>query len=134
MRAVFTPGRGKVADEQVFLQGGGVLVSSTRIEIGGQTFATRNVGSVKLVAPGMSKLGVVLAIVGVLAALGASAAGGKIFGLCLAAIGGIWAWSTARRRRLMLVAGGGEIMALETSNGGHAEALRSAIAQAISVR
>lgn len=117
-------------EEQVFLQANGMLVTSSRIEINGQTFATRNVGSVKVVAPGISILAVFVAIVGAISL----ANGSVIFGACCAVVGGIWAYTTAVKRKVMIVAGGGEVLALETSDSPLAEKLRSSIAQAISVR
>ena len=117
-------------DEQEFFKGSGVLVTSARIEIGGQTFATRNVGSVKVTAPGLSKLALVIAIIGAAACAG----GSYVFGVSALAVGGIWAFTTMRKRKLLLVAGGGEILALETSDSALVERIRTSIAAAISVR
>jgi hypothetical protein len=117
-------------DEKVFLQNGGITVTSSRIEINGQTFATRNVGSVKVDEPGMSRLAILFMIIGV------SAMAGKAWevGFFFVAVGGVWAYMTLMRRELKLVAGGGEVLALKTSNKVLAEQVRRAIAEAISVR
>lgn len=123
-----------MADEQVFMQEGSVLVSSSRIEISGQTFATRNIGSVKVVAPGVSKLAILCVILGILFLLGPVNGFGGFIALLVTLYGLYWAWTTSRTRRLILIAGGGEVMALETTNPKLIETLRSSIAQAISVR
>lgn len=117
-------------EEKVFMNEKGVLVSSSRVEIGGQTFATRNIGSVKVTEPGVSKLAILLMIIG------AGALAGKTteFGWFCLVTGAIWAYLTAIQRELKLVAGGGEVLALKTSNKSHAEQVRAAIADAISVR
>lgn len=117
-------------EERVFLQAGDMMVSSSRIEVNGQTFATRNVGSVKVHEPGTSKLAILIAIIGAAAMAG----GSSVFGLCALAVGGIWAYTTMMRREVRLVAGGGEVLALQTTDKGLAEKLRAAIAEAISVR
>jgi hypothetical protein len=119
-----------MAEEQVFLRDGSMLVSSSRIEINGQTFATRNVGSVKVDSQGPSVLAILIAIIGA----GACAGGSYVFGLCALAVGVIWAYTTMTKRKLKIVAGGGEVLALESTNGALVERLRSAIAEAIAVR
>ena len=116
-------------DEQVFLNDPGLLVTSSRIEIGGQTFATRNVGSVKLTAPGTSRVAVLLAILGVPVALSQ-----PIVGVAMVVLCAMWAYGSSRRRELRMVAGGGEVLALSTSDAALAERARSAIASAIATR
>ena len=54
-------------EEQVYLQAKNVLVTSARIEIAGQTFAVRNVSSVKVNSGGRPWLGAVFALAGVAA-------------------------------------------------------------------
>jgi hypothetical protein len=117
-------------EEKTFMHEGAVLVSSTRIELDGQTFATRNVGSVKVVRPGMSILGALVAVLGVVAL----ASGSIGVGMFLAVVGGVWAYTTWRRCELHLMAGGGEVVALQSSDSTQMERIREAIAQAISVR
>lgn len=118
-------------DEQTFMQDGTVTVTSARIEINGQTFATRNVGSVKVVAPGVGRLTVAVMIIGIALMANAATRG---FGalVLLAAIA--WAVQGSRRRDLVLYAGGGEVLALKTHNPQLAERIRAAIAQAIATR
>lgn len=117
-------------DETIFLTNRNVMVSSSRIEINGHTFATRNVGSVKLEGKGVSVVAIVLALFGFLMMFGAT----PVFGACLLAGGGAWAWQSATRRTLKLMAGGGEVVALQTSDRKWAESVRSAIANAIAAR
>lgn len=117
-------------EEKIFLQQGSVLVSSSRVEINGQTFATRNIGSVKVTAPGINAVAVLLVIIGAAVAYNSSAMGGLI---CMA-VGGLWAYGSWLRRELKIVAGGGEILALEDNNPSRVETIRAAIAEAISVR
>lgn len=117
-------------DEKVVFQEEGNLVSNSRIVIAGQTFATRNVGSVQVKAPGVSTLGVVLAGLGLILCLQLY----FLVGLPLAAVGAIWVWTTSRRRELRVVAGGGEIVALASTNGRAVQRLHDAIAQAIATR
>lgn len=120
-----------MVDEKVFLQNSGVLVSSSRVEINGQTFATRNIGSVKVTAPGISLLSILFLIIGV----GAMAKGSNIWvGGFFLVVGAVWAWTTYTRRELKLMAGGGEVMALKSNNAGQVEQIRAAIADAIAVR
>ena len=117
-------------EEKVFLTDAGLLVSSSRVEINGATFATRNIGSVRVESPGISKLALLIASIGVISCT----SGSYIFGLSALAIGVIWGYTTATQRKLKLVTGGGEVVALESSNGKLVERLRVAIADAISVR
>lgn len=117
-------------DEQVFFDAGGYRVSSTRIDLDGQTFATRNVGGVRLDAPGVGRLPVMLAIVGAFVAVGAD----RATGLLLLGVALVWIWRASRIRQLRLMAGGGEVIALSTRDPQLAEQLRQAISSAIAVR
>jgi len=117
-------------EETEYLRQGNVLVTSTRIEIDGQTFAVRNVGSVKVTKPGLPWIAVLIAVSCVVAAV--SGAPGGVWVVALAAVA--WAYQQLRQRRLVLITGGGEVMALKSTNGAQVEALRSAVAQAIAVR
>jgi fatty acid desaturase len=85
---------------------------------------------VKVDAPGVSVVAIVVAVIGLLALLG----GAIFFGLFALVIGSLWAYTTARKRQLKLMAGGGEVLAMETSDAQLAEQVRSAIAEAIAVR
>lgn len=124
-------------DEQVFLSAQNIKVTSSRIDINGQTFAVRNIGSVKVTTKGVSVLMVIFGAFFVIAGL--PALFDKNFGvaLFLFGIGGVLIAAVvdrARRRRLVLVTGGGEVTAYESTNGAFVEQLRSSIADAIAVR
>lgn len=117
-------------EEVEYLRQGGLLVTSTRIEIAGQTFAVRNVGSVKVNKPGVPWLAAVVIVVAVIASIGGAGWGGWLVALAAAA----WMYQQMRTRSLVLITGGGEVLALKSTNGQQVEALRSAVAQAIAVR
>lgn len=117
-------------EEQVFLQEPGVLVTSTRIDIHGQTFAVRNVGSVKVQDEGRPWLAFLFLLIGI----GAMSGQSYIFGACCLVIGGAWLWKSLRTRKLVFIAGGGETVALKSTDPAQVERLRAAVAQAISVR
>lgn len=116
-------------DETVFLEEPGVRVSSTRIEIGGQTFATRNVGSVVAVKPSQGTLGLILVLCG-----GVALFPSIPIGLFLIAIGALQVVGANRRRELRLMAGGGSVVALRSNDPKRIERIRAAVATAISVR
>lgn len=117
-------------EETEYLRQAGVLVTSTRIEIAGQTFAVRNVGSVKVTKPGVPWIAALVLIAAILAAIGNAGFGAWLVGLAAAG----WIFQQTRLRRLVLITGGGEVLALKSTNGSQVEALRSAVAQAIAVR
>lgn len=118
-------------EEKEYLRAGDVLVTSTRIEIAGQTFAVRNVGSVKVTKPGSPWFAVLLLVasIGMIGNKDVRAGGAIVFLACAA-----WIWQKLRTRRLVLVGGGGETVAMTSTNGGFIETARSAIAEAISAR
>jgi hypothetical protein len=118
-------------DEVKFLDEPGVLVTSTRVDIGGQTFATRNIGSVRMSAAGSHPIvGAVLLAGGVVAlVVGANA----FFGVGIAGLGAWLLWEAAQKRSLVLVTGGGEVSALKGRKA-HIERVRAAVANAIAAR
>ena len=118
--------------ETVFLNDRKRLVTSTRVEIGDQTFATRNIGSVRLEKRGANWLALLMCLFGVyLCSSGAErAVGGAIFLF----VGSVWAYWSTRQCKLHLIAGGGQVMALKSNDPVGMERLRAAIAQAISIR
>jgi hypothetical protein len=117
-------------DEVEYLKGGSILITSTRIEIGGQTFAVRNVGSVKVTKPGTPWI-----VGGLGVFVGLSAVLSQQWGMLLITAGAAaWVWQQMRTRRLVLVSGGGETVALTSTDKATVEKLRAAIAQAISAR
>ena len=118
-------------EEEEFLRDGATLVTSTRIEIGGQTFAVRNVGSVKVTTPGRPWIAALLGLIGISFAAQKDI---RVFGLLIVGAAGVWIWQQLRMKRLVLVSGGGEVVALKSTNGAAVEALRAAISKAISAR
>ncbi|WP_304305872.1 DUF6232 family protein [Pseudacidovorax intermedius] len=117
-------------EEQQFLNEGGIVVTSARVEIDGRTYATRNIGSVGVRVPGVSWLACVVVLMGVICLAG----GTYGTGILLLAVGGFWVYSSRQRRRLVLMAGGGEVLALQSRNPPQMEKIRAAIASAIAVR
>lgn len=118
-------------EETEYLREGTMLVTSTRIEINGQTFAVRNVGSVKVTKGGLPWFAALIGIgaIGMLASKDARV-GGAILLLAV----GAWIWQKVKRRTLVLVTGGGETVALQTNDGALVERVRGAVAAAISGR
>lgn len=117
-------------EEQQFMNEGGVVVTSARVEIDGRTYATRNIGSVGVRAPGVSWLACITALIGLICFLDKAYG----IGVVLLVIGGLWIYSSRQRRRLVLMAGGGEVLALQSRNPQQMEKIRAAIASAIAVR
>jgi len=119
-------------EEVEYLRSPGALVTSTRIELDGQTFAVRNIGSVKVTKPGTPWIAALILIGSLFIALnaGRDAVGALVISLICA----IWIWQQLTMRRLVLVSGGGETVALKSRNGAFIESIRAAIAQAISSR
>jgi len=117
-------------EETTIFQEGSSLVTSSRIEIDGQTFAVRNVGSVKVDKPGRPWFAGFLFVVGLAMLPGKAWVGGVM----LVGATGFWIWQQVRMRTLVLVSGGGETVALKSTNGLLVESLRRSIAQAISTR
>lgn len=116
-------------DETKFLDQPKVLITNTRIEINGQTFATRNIGSVKTISPKGKLPGALLLLVG----LGALPS--QLWWLVLGALalGAYLLYLAQTTRALVLVTGGGEVTAL-TGRAAAIEVVRAAVAQAISSR
>lgn len=118
-------------DEQTFLQDQTATVTSSRIVINGQTFATRNVGSVSMRTKEPSRLGSIL--LGVIA--GGCAVGGAVGGALAFAIGAvIWWMANNAEYTLVMMAGGGEVAALKSKDHAVISKLHDAVAQAIAVR
>jgi hypothetical protein len=118
-------------EEQSFLQDQGAVITSARIVINGKTFATRNVGSVGMsVAKPSRGLPIVLGIIGAGALLAQAWVVAAIF---IAASAGIW-WIQKPTYSLMMMAGGGEVLALQSKNAARVQQVHDAVAQAIAVR
>ena len=114
--------------EMSFLQEPGFTVTSSRVDIAGRTFATRNIGSVNVVAPHRSEVGTLVGVVGLLALL----AGADVLGLWLVIGGGLWAFINLNVRKLRVEADGGAILTLESCDAAMIERVRAAIARAMS--
>jgi hypothetical protein len=127
--------RGKLEEEAVeetqFINESNALVTSSRIVLVGKTFATRNVGSVGMyeVKPGRV-FPILLILVGVLVCLG----GAIPFGAVMVGIGGIWLYLAKSTFQVKLMAGGGEVLALQSKDRPYIQRVHDAIASAISVR
>lgn len=105
-------------EETTYLESPGASVTSTRITIGNQTFATRNVGSVAVAEVPKPKWPILVGLVGAAMAAGALSGGFSattVMGLSMVAGAAVVLFSPAKLR-LKLNAGGGEIMALETKD------------------
>jgi hypothetical protein len=126
-------------EEQVIGQGAGWKVTTTRVDIDGQTFATRNIGSVKVTGDGFPFGGFLLAGVACLVLITVLNAPTPQPGLattCLL-LGALGVYMIARKsgtKKLILVTGGGEVVALRSQSASAVEQLRDAVAQAIAQR
>lgn len=124
-------------EELEYFRRGTLLVTSSRIEINGQTFAVRNVGSV-MVAPApkpiLSSIFSSLALLIGITAASERLDGGSLFFIVIGLLLGAYAYYQSQLRRLVLVAGGGQIVALNSTDARLMEQTRAAIASAISGR
>jgi uncharacterized membrane protein len=123
-------------EETTYLESPGASVTSTRITIGNQTFATRNVGSVAVAEVPKPKWPILIGLVGAAMATGALSGGFSattVMGLAMVAGAAAVLFAPAKLR-LKLNAGGGEIMALETTDRAVIDALHQAIVKAIAAR
>ncbi len=88
-------------------------------------------GSVRVaVKPASRGLGIVMAAVGLFALFSTA----PMFGLILLAVGAVLAMVARARATLLLMAGGGESVAIESADVKFVNALHAAIVEAISVR
>lgn len=117
--------------EQEYLRSGSTVVTSSRIEIDGQTFAVRNIGSVKVTRPKRPLGAVLVGLIGLSMLIMSEV---WWVGLLVVGAAAAWGWQQLSVRSLVLVSGGGEVVATTSRNSGAIEALRAAIAQAISSR
>lgn len=123
-------------EEITYLDAPGASVTSTRITIGNQTFATRNIGSVAVAEVPKPKWPILIGLVGAAMAAGALSGGFSattVMGLAMVAGAAAVLFAPAKLR-LKLNAGGGEIMALETTDRAVIDALHQAIVKAIAAR
>ena len=123
-------------DEITYLNTPTCTVTSSRIVIGAQTFATRNVGSVSIEKVKKPSWPWLLGVIG-LAMMATSLSNGfgvsTIIGSALACGSGAVLFSPAKLK-LKLNAGGGEVIALTSTNASEIDALHRAIVTAISAR
>lgn len=110
---------------------GNILITNSRIEINGQTFAVRNVGSVKIEVAGRPFLAGFCAVFGLAMAASAST---RTAGVLIALVAGAVMVLRMLTRQLILVSGGGQTLALKSTNGELIERTRKAVVQAISAR
>jgi hypothetical protein len=106
-------------------------VAQSDLVIEGNTYATRNVGSVRMVTvPAKRALGIAMAVIGAFFMFSTA----PVFGLMLAVAGAIIAMVARARAKLLLMAGGGESVAIESTETKFVSQLHAAIVEAISAR
>lgn len=118
-------------DETIYLQAPAVTVTSARIAVNGQTFATRNVGSVKMQDVRRPVWPFLVLLVGLAMLVNSDA---WVYGAIVAIAGAVAVWKNPARRRLVLLTGGGEVSAYESADTKFVNALHNAIVNAISAR
>jgi hypothetical protein len=125
-------------EEHEFLSESGVLVTSSKVVLGSKTFATRNIGSVDVKEKIPKRtLPIVIILIGLIIlgpGVEANAGGVVVFGLIIICIGVLtWVMQKAKYE-LILLAGGGEVLALESTDKSYIYKIHGAISEAISVR
>ena len=116
-------------DERVFFEGAGSCVTSSKIVIDGNTYATRNVGSVRMVEVDKPFWPWIVFAFGMFMCMGS-----MVIGLCIVALGVGLIYAMKEGVKLLLMAGGGESVAIESTNVAHVKQLHAAIVEAISAR
>ena len=116
-------------EETVFFNASCASVTSSKIMIGNSTYATRNVGSVRVEKISRPLWPLIFLIIGLLICITSPAVG-----IVIAAVGALAFWKVGPKMKLLLLAGGGETVALESPNLKFVEELHSAIVNAISAR
>ena len=118
-------------EETPFIAENNALVTSTRIVLAGKTYATRNIGSVGIsVMKPRRLLPILLLIIGLVACLRDAIPIGVVLVLASA----LWLFISKATWQLKLMAGGGEVLALQSNDGPYIQRVHDAIASAISVR
>jgi hypothetical protein len=117
-------------EEKVFLNEPYASVTSSRIVIAGATYATRNVGSVRLETIGRPSWPFVLIAMAVFPLV----KGAYDWALIIALVGGVFAYVKGPKAKLHLMAGGGELLAIEDSNFQMVQTIHQAVVEAISTR
>ena len=116
-------------EEVVYLKSENAEVTSTKIVINGATYATRNVASVRIGDVPIGSAPILLATFGCLLLFGSWQLGVPMIFIGLA-IGISRGWTNS----LVLPAGGGEVMAVKSTDDAFLKQVHDAIVQAISAR
>lgn len=116
-------------EEKVFFQGRGTSVTSSKIVIEGNTYATRNVGSVRTMTVEAPFWPWIIMFIG--AATCMSNAG---LGIIIIVAAGFAIYANKEQTKLLLMAGGGESVAIQTKDAKFVKELHDAIVEAISAR
>lgn len=119
-------------EEVIYFQQGQTMVTSTRVELNKQTFAVRNIGSVKVTQSARKwRLGAFLVLIG---AVSWPASPDHAFAVVVLAIAAFVLWRGSPVFNLVLVTGGGEVSAITSNKLEDISPIRDAVAQAISAR
>jgi hypothetical protein len=108
------------------------VVTSSTIEIGGKTFAVRNVSAVHVQRPRRPSIALLVAILGALTIATTDGGMRNVFAWCTTAAAAAWIWQQSRMRHLYLTTAGKATLVMKSTDTAAVEALRAAIAQAIS--
>lgn len=119
-------------EEKVFLDAPYGTVSTSKMVINGSTYATRNVSSVRIERIARPLWPWLVIVLG--GALALNTIREPMVGLIVLAVGVILALALTAKAKLHLVAGGGERVAMESSNIKAIDTLHAAIVEAISQR
>lgn len=117
-------------EEKIFLNEPYASVTSAKIVIAGSTYATRNVGSVRLETIGRPTWPFVIMAM----AIFPLPSGAYDWALIIALVGGVLAYVKGPKAKLHLVSGGGEQLAIEDSNFAMVQTIHNAVVEAISTR
>jgi hypothetical protein len=117
--------------ETIFFQHGNVTVTNSRFIVPGQTYAMRNVTSIKHTEKAPSRaLGVIIAIAGLLLLF----AKVWVFGLVLIALGVFLAWNAKGEYDVLLHTSSGEVRAFRSANRDLVTQIVAALNQAVVFR
>jgi len=117
-------------EEEFFLKMGTVVVSSTRVVLGRQTFATRNIGSVAVKDVSIGFAPFLLAAIAIACLVGDA----KPFGAILLIGTAIYAYARYGKQTMTIVAGSGEVVALKEQPKAFVQRVSAAMEKAIAVR
>lgn len=121
--------------EKEYYRSGNVLITNTRAELGGRTFAMANVTAVSMATTGSSTFGpaVLLAAAVLVGSMGLSRGGAQqlVVGAVMAALAIWWIRSLKPTYSVNLGSASGESKALQSQNKAEIEQVVAAIQQAI---